>query len=487
MSLATLIFFSVFLVVAVAPEAMMVLVALCLIGEVCIIAVQISARLVQRTSRTMSAPSSNLPYFSVHVACHNEPPGLVCDTIRALHEQDYPNERYEVIVIDNNTSDPAKWVPVRDYCASLRVNMRFFHRMDVKGAKAGALNIALDKSAAEATHIVTIDSDYVVSPGFLSCAARVLEQDGSDFLQFPQAYRHVGRAAHGISLELEDYFSFHARSANGTGLMLPTGTLSVIDKKALENVGGWPTDGVTEDAHLGYILCAAGYQGRFIDRAVGHGILPLALSDFEQQRFRWSNGNARVLRQAILDRLQNTNARGSLRQTVVIASQLTAWLSFLLIPVAALLGSLLFGVAQPLLIVTAALCVIIGVGRSLLPLVIGKAHNDLRTLAGAVANRLALLPAAARGTVEATLTDRAQFVVTRKDGGARSDRLLPRDHIALLVLAALAAPAALATGPLACFALLPLFVLLPAAHMTRSALEAYRRGPQFLLEFAKHG
>ncbi|WP_282063861.1 glycosyltransferase family 2 protein [Roseobacter litoralis] len=487
MSLASLIFLSVLFGTAVAPDAVIVLVALCLLAEVCVVAVQILARLVQRTSRNTSAPSSAVPYFSVHVACHNEPAGLVCDTIRALHAQDCPREQYEIIVMDNNTSDPAKWVPVRDYCASLPANVRFLHCVDVKGAKAGALNIALAKSAAEATHIVTIDSDYVVSPGFLSCAARVLEQVGSDFLQFPQAYRHVGRATHGISLELEDYFSFHARSANGTGLMLPTGTLSVIDKKALESVGGWPTDGVTEDAHLGYILCAAGYQGRFIDRAVGHGILPLALDDFEQQRFRWSNGNARVLRRAILDRLQNTKARGRMRQTVVIASQLTAWLSFLLIPVAALLGSLLFGSAQPLLILASALCVTIGVGRSLLPLLIGKAHNDLRTLAGAIANRLALLPAAARGTLEATLTDRAQFIVTRKDGGPRGDRLLPRDHVALLVLAALAIPAAMAAGSLACFALLPLFALLPAARMTHAALEAYRTSPQFLLEFAKNG
>ena len=47
----------------------------------------------------------------------NEPPAMVIQTIESLAALDYPN--LEVIVIDNNTKDPAVWRPVQDYCAQL--------------------------------------------------------------------------------------------------------------------------------------------------------------------------------------------------------------------------------------------------------------------------------------------------------------------------------------------------------------------------------
>ena len=48
---------------------------------------------------------------SLHVPAHNEPPGMVIDTLRSLLRLDYP--RYEVILIDDNTDDEKLWRPVR--------------------------------------------------------------------------------------------------------------------------------------------------------------------------------------------------------------------------------------------------------------------------------------------------------------------------------------------------------------------------------------
>ena len=54
----------------------------------------------------------------------------------ALAALDYP--RFEVIVIDNNTKDPAVWEPVRDYCATLGPRFKFFHVAPLAGFKGGA-------------------------------------------------------------------------------------------------------------------------------------------------------------------------------------------------------------------------------------------------------------------------------------------------------------------------------------------------------------
>ena len=74
--------------------------------------------------------------MSVQVPTHAEPPDVVIATLDRLATLDYPN--FEVLVIDNNTSDPHLWQPVRDHCDELGDRFRFLHVEGITGAKAGA-------------------------------------------------------------------------------------------------------------------------------------------------------------------------------------------------------------------------------------------------------------------------------------------------------------------------------------------------------------
>lgn len=85
------------------------------------------------------------PRFSIHVATHSDPPHLVIRTLQALLNQDWPSERYEIIVMDNNTTDPALWRRVESFCAAWPDRIRFLHQMDVSGAKAGAPKFGVGK------------------------------------------------------------------------------------------------------------------------------------------------------------------------------------------------------------------------------------------------------------------------------------------------------------------------------------------------------
>jgi cellulose synthase/poly-beta-1,6-N-acetylglucosamine synthase-like glycosyltransferase len=53
----------------------------------------------------ITCAEEDFPKVSIHVPCYNEPPELMIATLNALAAMDYP--RFEVIVIDNNTKDPA--------------------------------------------------------------------------------------------------------------------------------------------------------------------------------------------------------------------------------------------------------------------------------------------------------------------------------------------------------------------------------------------
>ncbi|WP_207436441.1 glycosyltransferase, partial [Sabulibacter ruber] len=75
------------------------------------------ARFQRRFEPASATPPEDAPMVSIHVPCYNEPPHMVIQTLDALARLDYPN--FEVLLIDNNTKDPAVWKPVEAYCAQL--------------------------------------------------------------------------------------------------------------------------------------------------------------------------------------------------------------------------------------------------------------------------------------------------------------------------------------------------------------------------------
>lgn len=415
------------------------------------------------------------PVFSVHVATHNEPPDLVIATLAALAAQTWPHSDYEVIVMDNNTADPALWHPVSDACRELGSGFRFLHRTGVKGAKAGALNIAMDERRPDATHIVTVDADYVVKPGFLEMAAAALNRTDADYIQFPQAYRGALDLVGGIDAELEEYFRTHARMADGAEAVLLTGTLCVISTEALLAVGGWSDRTITEDAELGVRLCGSAYTGRYISEEVGTGLLPLSLRDLQQQRYRWASGNLQTLRHHARVVLLGGNTL-TLCQRAAILSQLTAWSNLSLVPVVSLLIALLWGVTQPALIAVASASIVLSVTDIVARLLLRGRSDGLPfgIQLRAICNRLALAPVSARATFDAIVGKRLTFLITDKAGKMGRSGDLPAQQLLLFACAALAIGPALQSGSLAAAAVLMLMLPLPSAVLTASALRRYR-------------
>jgi hypothetical protein len=422
-------------------------------------------------------PDGRCPIFSIHVATHAEPPRMVEATLRALAAQEFPADRHEVIVIDNNTEDPTLWEPVRDVCDELGPRFRFLHRMGVTGAKAGALNIALSATRPDATHVVTVDADYILEPDFLIAAARALRETGADYVQFPQAYADCDRVAAGVDIELEEYFRTNARMADGAEAVLLTGTLCVISKTALEVAGGWSGRSTTEDAELGVRLCRLGYTGRFIGKVVGRGRLPLSMGDLERQRRRWAGGNLQTLVAHAPAIFFGRDAMGWRRRGALL-SQLTAWLNFSLAPALLLLGALLTGqggrTLPALAAVSLILCLVDIAGR-----LTWRASRDgtpPAVLAAAIGNRLALAPVSALATAEVLAGRPLRFIVTDKSGGARDrGRDLPLAGLALFATALAALPAAAASGSgLALAGVLILMTPFPASLATGRSLERYR-------------
>jgi cellulose synthase/poly-beta-1,6-N-acetylglucosamine synthase-like glycosyltransferase len=236
------------------------------------------------------------PMVSLHVAAYNEPPDMLIETIRSLEAIEYPD--FEVVVIDNNTKDPAVWQPVAEYCEG-RERVRFVHVDDWPGHKSGALNLVL----AEHTHpdaelIGVIDADYLVDPSYLSAVVGYFHDPELAFLQTPQDYRdHENDGYLTACYDAYRYFFLTTMpSRNQRNSIIFAGTMGLLRRAVLEKLGGWNEWCITEDAEASLRILREGYSGLYIGRSFGRGIMPLTFASLKGQRFRWCFGGMQLLR-----------------------------------------------------------------------------------------------------------------------------------------------------------------------------------------------
>jgi len=241
-------------------------------------------------------PRPDAPKVSIHVPCYNEPPHMVIETLDALAALNYPN--FEVLVIDNNTKDEAVWKPLEEHCAKLGARFRFFHLAPWPGYKAGALNFALKETAADATIVGVIDSDYIVSPDWLRATIPYFDQPNVAFVQAPQDYRDWpgDRFKTMCNWEYAGFFHIGMVQRNERNAIIQHGTMTLMRKDALQEVGGWGEWCICEDAELGLRLFEAGYESVYLNHSLGKGLIPDSFAGYKSQRFRWAYGAVQIIK-----------------------------------------------------------------------------------------------------------------------------------------------------------------------------------------------
>ena len=238
-----------------------------------------------------------LPMVSIHLPAYNEPPDMMIKTLEALAQLDYP--RYEVLVIDNNTADEATWRPVEQWCAQRDEQFQFFHKSPLAGFKAGALNYVLTKTHSDAEIIACIDSDYQVEAGWLRDLVPHFSRDRVAIVQAPQDYRdgHENAFKAMCYSEYAGFFHIGMVTRNERNAIIQHGTMTMVRRTVLDEVGGWPEWCITEDAELGLRIFEAGYEAIYIPCSYGQGLMPDTFLDFKKQRFRWAYGAVLILRE----------------------------------------------------------------------------------------------------------------------------------------------------------------------------------------------
>ncbi len=251
----------------------------------------------ERERRFLENAPLELPSISIMVPARNE--GMVItETLKALLNLDYPQDRMEILVInDGSTDDTAACV---EALASVDPRVRLLN-IPVEVAARGK-SAALNRGLAECRYgvIGIFDADNIPEPSSLLHLVRQLEADrqlGAVIGKFRCVNRKKNLLTRFINLE-SLVFQWIVQAGRWRLLRMTTlpGTNYLIRRSVLEEVGGWDEKALTEDAEMSIRIYQAGYLIKLVPYAVAWEQEPETLGVWFRQRTRWARGNNYVLR-----------------------------------------------------------------------------------------------------------------------------------------------------------------------------------------------
>lgn len=275
----------------------LVLIAMARIDEIAAVAFgRPPQRLITKDKPVENVPENYCPKVSIHIPAYFEPVEMLKQTLDALSRLNYPN--YECVVIINNTPDPAFWQPIQDHCRALGERFKFINAEKVQGFKAGALRIAMDRTAADAEIIGILDADYVVEPDWLNDLVPAFADPRVGLVQAPQEHRDgdLSIMHYIMNGEYAGFFDIGMVQRNELNAVIVHGTMCLIRRAAMDMAGGWSSDTICEDSDLGLAIQELGWTTHYTNTRYGAGLLPDTYEAFKKQRHRWAYGGLQIVK-----------------------------------------------------------------------------------------------------------------------------------------------------------------------------------------------
>src|SRR5437773_1904130 len=279
----------------------LILIAMARIDEIAAVAFGHGPRRLVAKSAESMAPATigdaiAFPKVSIHIPAYFEPVEMLKQTLDAVSRLDYPN--FECVCIINNTPDPEFWQPIQDHCRALGERFKFINAEKVQGFKAGALRIAMERTAVDAEIIGIIDADYVVQPDWLKDLVPAFADPRLGLVQAPQDHRDGNRSLmhHIMNGEYAGFFDIGMVQRNEANAIIVHGTMCLIRRAAMDMAGGWAGDTICEDTDLGLAIQEQGWLTHYTNHRYGRGLLPDTYEAFKKQRHRWAYGGFQIVK-----------------------------------------------------------------------------------------------------------------------------------------------------------------------------------------------
>ena len=231
-----------------------------------------------------------LPSVDVLIPTYNEGVEILRRTVIGCQAMDYPNKKIYLL-------DDTRRPEVRQLAKELGCEYR--DRPDNRHAKAGNINHALPTIHGEL--IAIFDADFVPCRNFLQRTVGFFQDPQTALVQTPQNFFNEDPIS--VNLGLEGivnneqtlFFRYIQPSRDRLDAVVCCGSCFVMRRSALDEIGGIPTDSITEDYFTGIKMQALGYKVKYLNEALSAGLAPETIAAFINQRLRWGQGTLQLV------------------------------------------------------------------------------------------------------------------------------------------------------------------------------------------------
>jgi cellulose synthase/poly-beta-1,6-N-acetylglucosamine synthase-like glycosyltransferase len=227
----------------------------------------------------------------VFITTFNEPVELLRETVVCAVSMRYPHKTY---LLDDGNRPEVRALAQEFECG-------YITRDNRAHAKAGNLNNALKHTNGE--FIVTLDADHVPVPELIDCMIGFFADPKAAIVQATQDFYNLDSFQHltdwGSKFawqQQELFFGVIQPGRAGYNAAYYCGSPAMLRRKALELIGGFATETITEDVHTGLRMQKHGYEVVYYNRTLARGLAPQTFSSFSTQWHRWGIGAMQVLR-----------------------------------------------------------------------------------------------------------------------------------------------------------------------------------------------
>jgi cellulose synthase/poly-beta-1,6-N-acetylglucosamine synthase-like glycosyltransferase len=245
-----------------------------------------------REKERVDAMEFDFPRVAVLIPAHNEDK-VIGRTLAAMLAFDYPADRYEVVVVDDGSSDDTAAIVAGLAARDSRIRLVNVPPGEGGRGKSRALNIGL--AHTDAGFIAVYDADNTPEPPALRyLVAQLLLHPklGAVLGKFRTVNKDRNLLTRFINVETLSFQSivqagrwalFHVSTLPGTNF--------VIRRELIEALGGWDEDAITEDSEMSIRVYMEGYRIKVIPYAVTYEQEPETWRVWFRQRTRWVRGN----------------------------------------------------------------------------------------------------------------------------------------------------------------------------------------------------
>ena len=241
-----------------------------------------------RDKKPQSGPQLDpLPVVTVQLPLYNEM--YVADRlIEAVCRIDYPRDRFEIQVLDDSMDETRgiAELAVRRFAAQ-GIDIKYYHRTNHVGFKAGALEAGLKVARGE--FIAIFDADFIPTGDFL---LRLMPHFADSKVGMVQArWGHINDDYSLLtkiqSILLDGHFVLEHGGRYRSGRFFNfNGTAGVWRRLAIDEAGGWQHDTLTEDLDLSYRAQLRGWRFVFVSDLIAPAEVPVEMNAFKSQQHR---------------------------------------------------------------------------------------------------------------------------------------------------------------------------------------------------------